>query len=80
MLDLGRLRILRMVDVVAVEVLGDDPLRLRLHPRGDERGQVAERIPVQDELLAQEPHGVRGRHSDGGQLVIRGVVEQERVP
>ena len=43
LLDLGRDRVLGVVDEVAVQVLGDDPLRLRLHPGGDEGGEVAPR-------------------------------------
>ena len=51
LLDLRGLRILGVVDEVAVEVLGDDPLRLGLHPRRHERRQVAHRDPVQHQLL-----------------------------
>ena len=46
LLDLGRDRVLRVVDEVAVQVLGDDPLRLRLHPGRDEGGQVALRVAL----------------------------------
>ena len=40
LLDLRGARVLGVVDEVAVEVLGDDPLRLGLHPGGHERGEV----------------------------------------
>ena len=43
LLDLRRLRVLGVVDEVAVQVLGDDALRLGLHPRRHERGEVAHR-------------------------------------
>ena len=43
LLDLGRLRVLGVVDEVAMEVLGDEPLSLELYPGGDEGGEVASR-------------------------------------
>ena len=79
LLDLRRLRILGVVDVVAVQVVGDQPLRLGLHPRGDERRQVAEGDAVEDHLLGHEPHRVAGGHADLGQAVVRRVAAQERV-
>ncbi len=51
LLDLGRARILGVVDEVAVQALGDDPLRLGLHPGGHERGEVALRVAVEHQLL-----------------------------
>jgi hypothetical protein len=48
LLDLRGLRILGVIDEVAVQVLGDDPLRLGLHPRRHERRQVALRDAVED--------------------------------
>ena len=79
LLDLGGARVLRVVDEVAVQVLGDDPLRLRLHPGRDERGQVARRVTLEREVLVHEPHGVgrghpvlgerRARHLLGGEAV-----------
>lgn len=63
LLDLGGDGVLRVVDEVAVEVFGDDPLRLRLHPGGDERGEVALRVALHDEVLIQQPHGVRRGHA-----------------
>ena len=66
LLDLGRLRILRVIDVVAMQVVSDHPLRLGLHPGGDERRQVAEGDAVEHHLLAHEPHRVGRRHADVG--------------
>ena len=63
LLDLRRDRVLRVVDEVAVQVLRDDPLRLRLHPGGDERGQVALRVALHGEVHVHQPHGVRRGHA-----------------
>ena len=78
LLDLGRLRVLGVVDVVAVQVLRDDALRLGLHPRRHERGQVAPRDAVEHQLLAQQPHRVDGRHADLRQLVVGRVARAGR--
>jgi hypothetical protein len=64
-----------VVDEVAVQVLGDDPLRLGLHPGGDEGGEVPHRNSVEDELLTDQPHRVDGAHSMLGQLVVRSGIE-----
>ena len=79
LLDLGRLRILGVVDEVAVQVLSDDPLRLGLHPRRHESGEVALRDPVEHELLADQPHRVDRAHAVLRQLVVRRGREQEPV-
>ena len=79
LLDLRRLRVLGVVDVVAVQVLGDHPLRLGLHPRRHERREVAHRDPVEHELLAQQAHRVGGRHPGLRQPVVGRLAEQERV-
>jgi hypothetical protein len=80
LLDLRGLRILGMVDVVAVQVLGDDPLRFGLHPRRHERRQVAVRDAVEHELLAEQAHRVHRAHPVLGQAIVgRGLV-QEAVP
>ena len=63
LLDLGRDRILGVVDEVAVQVLGDDPLRLGLHPGGDEGGQVAPRVALQHQFLVDQPQRVERRHA-----------------
>jgi hypothetical protein len=57
----------------------DDPLRLGLHPRRHEGGQVAPRDAVEDELLAQQAHGVDRGHADVRQLMVGRVAEQEGV-
>jgi hypothetical protein len=79
LLDLRRLRVLGVVDVVAMQVLGDHPLRLGLHPRRHEGGEVAERDAVQHELFPEQPHRVGGRHPGRRQPMIRRVAAQERV-
>ena len=79
LLDLGRLRVLGVVDEVAVQVLGDDALRLGLHPRRHERGEVAHRDAVEHELLADQPHRVDGAHALLGQRVVGRRLEQEPV-
>jgi hypothetical protein len=62
LLDLRRDRVLGVVDEVAVQVLRDDALRLRLHPGGDERRQVALWVAFEGEVLVQQPHGVGRPH------------------
>ena len=79
LLDLGRTRVLRVVDEVAMQVLGDDPLGLGLHPRGDERRQVASRIPLECEVLADEPHGVLGGHPLGRERAGRYLLSREAI-
>jgi hypothetical protein len=70
LLDLGRDRVLGVVDEVAVEVLGDQPLRLGLHPGGDEGRQVAVRVPLERQFLVDQTHPVERRHAAGGELVV----------
>ena len=79
LLDLGRLRVLGVVDEVAVEVLGDHPLRLGLHPGGHEGRQVARGNPVEDQVLVDQPHGVNGGHAVLRQLVIGRVLQKEAI-
>jgi hypothetical protein len=79
LLDLRRLRILGVVDEVTVQVLGDDPLGLRLHPGRHEGRQVALRDPVEDELLADQSHRVDRAHAVLRQPVIGRRLEQEAV-
>ena len=79
LLDLGRLGVLGVVDEVAVQVLGDDPVGLGLHPGRHEGRQVAHRDPVEHELLADQPHGVDGGHPVLRELVIGRRLEQEAV-
>ena len=58
--DLGRLRVLGVVDVVAVQVGGDHHPRLGLHERGDERREVLRRVAVEQDLgLEQRERGAR---------------------
>jgi hypothetical protein len=79
LLDLGGDRVLGVVDEVAVQVLGDDALRLGLHPRGDEGGQVALRVTFEVEVLAHQPQRVGGRHPALGEGRRRGSLGQETV-
>ena len=79
LLDLGGLRILGVVDEVAVQVLRDHPLRLRLHPRRHERRQVAHRDAVEHQLLPDQPHRVDRPHPVLGQLVVGRRLEQEPI-
>jgi hypothetical protein len=77
LLDLGGHRVLGVVDEVPVQVLVDDPACLRLHPGGDEGGQVPLRDPLDRQLLLQQPHGGDGHHllvGDGG---LRGALREE---
>ena len=80
LLDLRRLRVLGVIDVVAMEVFGDQALGLRLHPGRHERGEVAHRDAVEHQVLADQPHRVDGRHAVLGQLVVGRAVAQDARP
>ncbi len=77
LLDLGRDRVLGVVDEVAVEVRGDQALGLGLHPGGDEGRQVAVRVALDFEFLADQAHRVDRRHPVARKLVVGGVLGQE---
>ena len=62
LLDLGRDRVLGVVDEVAVQVLGDDPLRLGLHPGRHEGRQVPLRIAFEVQVLVEQPHRIGRAH------------------
>jgi hypothetical protein len=79
LLDLRGLRVLGVVDEVAVQVLGDHPLGIGLHPRRHERRQVALRDAVEHELLVDQPHRIDAGHPVLGQPVVRRRLEQEPV-
>ena len=79
LLDLGRARVLRVVDEVAVQVRGDDPLRLGLHPGRHERRQVARRVALEGEVLADQPHRVDGGHARVRELPGRHLLGGEAV-
>ena len=53
-LDLCRLGVLILVDHVLVEAFGDQPLRLRLHPRRDERREVHARVAIEHQLVMDD--------------------------
>jgi hypothetical protein len=79
LLDLRGLGVFRVIDVVTMEVLSDDALRLGLHPRRHERGQVAHRDAVEHELLGEQSHGVDGAHPPLRQPTVGCGLEQEPV-
>ncbi len=68
-LEVGCLRVLVLVDHVLVEALGHELLGLRLHPRGDERGQVQARVAVEHQLVVDDLVGDVAGHLALGQLV-----------
>ena len=70
-LDLGRLRVLVLVDHVLVEALGHQLLGLRLHPGRHERRDVQARVAVEHQLVVDDlVRDVRG-HLAVGQPVPR---------
>ena len=77
-LELRGLRVLVLVDHVLVEALGHELLGLRLHPRGDERGQVQARVAVEHQLVVDDLVGDVGRQLALGDLVARDVPALER--
>ena len=79
LLDLGRAWILGVIDEVAVQVLGDDPLCLRFHPGGDEGGQVSRRIALEDEVLGNQPHGIHGGHARLREFAARHLLRGEAI-
>ena len=79
LLDLRRARVLGVVDEVAVQVRRDELLRLRLHPRRDERREVAGRVALQREVLGDEAHGVDRRHPRVGEGRAGHLVDDEAV-
>ena len=79
LLDLGGDRVLRVVDEVRVEVLGDDPLSLRLHPGGDEGREVALRVALHRQVLADQPHRIHCAHAAVGEVGRRRCLGEEAV-
>jgi hypothetical protein len=81
--ELGRLRVLILVDHVLAEALGHEHFRLRLHPGGHEGGQVEAGVAVQDQLV---PHHLQrggrqhapARHRVPGH-VVAGLLHIDRV-
>lgn len=53
-LELGGDRVLVHVDVVFVDGSHDEFVTFRLHPRGDEGGQVQPRVSVQHQLVVYD--------------------------
>ena len=63
-----------------VQVLGDDPLRLGLHPRRDERREVALRVALHRQVLADQPHRVDRAHPALGEVVDGAASVRNRLP
>ena len=59
--------------------VGDDPLGLRLHPRRHEGRQVPGRITLERQVLADQPHRVRGGHARLRELPGRHLLGDESV-
>ena len=80
-LELGRLRVLVLVDHVLVEALGHQLLGLRLHPRRDERGHVEPRVAVEHQLVVDDLVRHVRRHLAGRELVSgnRSFAAEQRV-
>jgi hypothetical protein len=72
--DLGRPRVLGVVDVVAVQVGGDDGARLGIHVRGHERREVLHRVAVEKHL------GLEQRKRDPRLAAVLGHVPDDRRP
>jgi hypothetical protein len=70
LLDLGRLRVLGVVDEVPVQVLADQLRDVRAHPGRDEGRQVLLGVAVQEEFLLDQKPRVGGVHRAVRQLVI----------
>ncbi|GBE57714.1 hypothetical protein BMS3Abin01_00635 [bacterium BMS3Abin01] len=67
--DIGRLRILVLVDHVLVEGLGHQPHRFRLHPGGNEGRQVQPGVAVQHQFIMDDVEGRFREH-----LILRHLV------
>ena len=76
-LELGRLRVLVLVDHVLVEALGHQHLGLRLHPGGHERGQVEPRVAVEHQLVVHRAGRRRRERAPRGQMVAGDAVAFE---
>ena len=68
-LERCRLRVLVLVDHVLVEALRHQLLRLRLHPGGDEGGEVHARVAVEHQLVVDDLVGDVGGYLTFTQLV-----------
>jgi len=66
-LDLGRLRVLVLVDHVLGQAFGHEPAHLGLHPVGHERGQVLAGVAVEHQLVVDDLVGRGRRHLAVGQ-------------
>ena len=80
-LELGRLRVLVLVDHVLVEALGHQLLGLRLHPRRDERGHVEPRVAVEHQLVVDDLVRDVRRHLAGWELITgnRSFAAEQRI-
>src|SRR4051794_2069758 len=63
-----------------MQVLGDDALRLGLHPGRDEGRELAHRDAAEDKLLADQAHRVDGAPALLGKPIVGSGFEQEPIP
>ncbi len=70
-LELGRLRILVLVDHVLVDAVVHQLPGLRFHPGRDKGRQVEARAAVEQQLVVDELVGDVGRHRGAGEAVLR---------
>ena len=59
--------------------VGDDLLRLRLHPGRHESGQIPSRVTLEGEVLGDQPQRVLGRHPGLWELPTRNLLSDESV-
>ena len=79
LLDLCSARIFGVVDEVAVQVFPDDPLRLRFHPGGDEGREVASGIPLQSQILRDQPRAKARPRDECSQHIEVGIRRKEHI-
>ena len=77
-LELRGLRVLVLVDHVLVDALGHELPGLRLHPGGDERGQVEAGVAVEHQLVVDDLVGDVGAKLAVGDAVSRDRLAFER--
>ena len=70
-LDLGRLRVLVLVDHVLVDRQVHEPVHLRLLPGLAERGQVLTGVAVEHELVGHDREGIVGAPLVGRKAILR---------
>ena len=68
LLDLGGLRVLRVVDEVPMQVARDQQIDVRPHPGGDEGREVLLGVAVEQQLLLDQQVGIDGSIGPSGIL------------